>query len=175
MKTLVYFLSFIFIFGWHASSYAGQSGNTNKMDKIYSDESHCLVSPEIRGKKDNPISCFCRDAVTEARYVYQNYLLTEKDKNLNGVYLTVLDHTQQLCGEKYDVYKATQAPEWSWDGPQVTRVYPIENEIHKIKPESNGFRTVEYKVRLTYKDAVGRVVKVDNFTALDKLPLNPKK
>jgi hypothetical protein len=105
----------------------------------------------------------------------QNYLLTGKDKNLNGVYLTVVDHAQQMCGEKYDVYKATQTTEWRWDGPQITREYPTESEIHKIKPDSNGFRTVEYKVHLTYLDAEGRIIKVENFTAIDKLPPEPKK
>ena len=40
------------------------------LDKLYADESHCLVSPEIRSDKDNPISCFCRDAIADARYLY---------------------------------------------------------------------------------------------------------
>jgi hypothetical protein len=86
-----------------------------------------------------------------------------------------VDHAQQICGETYDVYKATQNNKWHWDGPQVTREYPSEKELHKIQPDSNGFRTVEYKVRLTYLDAGGRVIKVDNFTALDKLPVDSKK
>jgi hypothetical protein len=175
MKPLICFLTLFFILVWHSSLYAGKIGNMNKMDKIYSDESHCLVAPEIRGKNDNPISCFCRDAIMDARYVYQNYLLTEKDKNLNGIYLTLVDHARQMCGEAYDVYKVTQTKEWHWDGPQVTREYLPEREIHKIQPDSNGFRTVEYKVRLTYIDAGGRVIKVENFTALDKLPPEPKK
>ena len=28
------------------------------LDKLYADESHCLVCPEIRSDKDNPISRF---------------------------------------------------------------------------------------------------------------------
>jgi hypothetical protein len=111
----------------------------------------------------------------DARYVYENYLITGKDRNLNGAYLALVDHARQMCGEKYDVYRATQTTEWRWDGPQVTRVYPPEREIQKIQADSKGFRTVEYKVRLTYIDAEGRVIKVDNFTALDKLPPEPKK
>jgi hypothetical protein len=172
MKRLVCFLTLFPILVWHAFSYAEHLRN---MNKVYSDESHCLVAPEIRGKKDNPISCFCRDAITDARYVYENYLLTGRDQNLNGVYLTLVDHAQQTCGEKYDVYKATQTTEWRWDGPQVIREYPPEREIQKIQPDSKGFRTVEYKVRLTYIDAEGRVIKVDNFTAVDKLPTSPQK
>jgi len=175
MKRLVFFLTLFPILVWHAFCYGGQLGNTNKMDMVYSDQSHCLVAPEIRGKKDNPISCFCRDAIIDAHYVYENYLLTEKDRNLKGVYLTLVDHAQQMCGETYDVYKVTQTKDWRWDGPQVTREYPPEREIHKIQPDSNGFRTVEYKVRLTYIDGRGRVAKVENFTALDKLPSEPPK
>jgi len=169
VRQLVCFLILSLILVWHVFSYAGQRGDINKMDMVYSDESHCLISPEIRGKKDNPISCFCRDAIMDARYVYENYFLTEKDRNLNGVYLTLGDHARQICGEKYDVYKATQNTEWRWDGPQVTREYPPESEIRKIHPDSSGLRTAEYKVRLSYIDAGGHVIKVDNFTALDKL------
>jgi hypothetical protein len=39
-------------------------------DTLYADESHCLASPEIRSDKDNPISCFCRDTIADARYLY---------------------------------------------------------------------------------------------------------
>jgi hypothetical protein len=39
------------------------------LDKLYADESHCLVSPEIRSDKDNSISCFCRDAIADALYL----------------------------------------------------------------------------------------------------------
>lgn len=172
MKRLVSLLTLFLILVCHAFSYGGDLQNINK---VYSDESHCLVAPEIRGKKDNPICCFCRDAIMDARYVYETYLLTEKDRNLNGVYLALIDRARKTCGEKYDVYKATQTTEWRWDGPQVTREYPPEREIQKIHPDSKGFQTVEYKVRLTYIDAAGHVIKVDNFTALDKLPASPKK
>jgi hypothetical protein len=40
------------------------------LDKLYADESHCLVRPEIRSDKDNPISRFCRDAIADAWYLY---------------------------------------------------------------------------------------------------------
>src|SRR5579864_8850222 len=39
-------------------------------DTLYADESHCLASPEIRSDKDNPMSCFCRDTIADARYLY---------------------------------------------------------------------------------------------------------
>jgi hypothetical protein len=111
----------------------------------------------------------------DARYVHENYVITGKDRNLKGVYLTLWDHAQQVCGQNYDFLKATQTKDWQWNGPQVTREYPPENEINKIHPDMNGFRTVPYKVHLTYVDAKGRVTKVENFTAVEKLPPNFKK
>lgn len=111
----------------------------------------------------------------DARYMYENYLLTGKDRNLNGAYLTLEDHAQQMCGEQYDVVKAIKTKDWQWNGPQVTREYPPEGEINQIQPDSKGFRTVEYRVHLTYRDSVGQVIKVEDYTALDRLPPNPQK
>jgi hypothetical protein len=175
MRLLVSFFTLFIILVWHILSYAGVLGNSDSMDMVYRDESHCLVAPEIRGEKDNPISCFCRDAIMDARYVYENYLLTGKGRKLIGAYLTLWDHAQQMCGKQYNVLKATQTKDWQWNGPQVTREYPPESEINQIQPDGKGFRTVEYKVHLTYRDLRGRVTKVENFTALDKLPANTKK
>ncbi len=170
MRPLVcYFLIFFFLV-WHTISYAGEVGNISKMDEVYLDVSRCLGAPEIRGEKDNPISCFCRDAIMDARYVYQNYVHTGKDLNLKGIYLTLVGRAQQICGEKYDVWGATSAGAWQWNGPQVTREYPPEKEILKIKADSKGFRSVKYDVRVTYYDSAGKVVKVENFKAIEKLP-----
>ncbi len=146
------------------------------MDMVYKDESHCLLAPEIRGKQDKQISCYCRDAIMDARYVYENYLLTGKDQNLNGTYLTLEDKAQEMCDERYSaVVKAIQTKDWQWNGPQVIREYPPEREINQIQPDSKGFRTVKYKGHLTYRDLRGNITKVENFTALDKLPPNIKK
>lgn len=68
---------------------SGLSSAKNTMDEVYRDESHCLTSPEIRGDKDAPISCYCRDAIAETRYVYFTYLLSAKDDNLSGVVLAL--------------------------------------------------------------------------------------
>jgi hypothetical protein len=54
------------------------------------------------------------------------------------------------------------------------REYPPERKINQIQ-DRKGFQTVEYKVHLTYRDLEGIVTKVENFTALDKLPSNIKK
>ena len=175
MRILTYCLTIFIILIWSASPYAVDKKKTNKMDTLYSDESHCLTTSEIRGEKDNSISCFCRDAIIEARYVYQNYLLTGKDQNLNGVYLTLVDHAQQICGERYDVYNATQAEDWQWEGPQVIREYPTESEVLKIKSDNKGYRTIKYKVHLIYLDKDSRVKNVEDFNAIEKLPANIKK
>lgn len=172
MRFLFSYLILFTIFAWNSPSYAEILGN---MDKVYSDTSHCLVAPEIRGDKDNPISCYCRDAIMDARYIYENYLITGKDRNLNGPYLTLEIRAHQMCGEDYDVLKAIQTKGWDWNGPEVTRQYPSDREIHQIQPDSKGFRTVKYKVHLTYHDSNGHVRKVEDYTALDRLPPNPQK
>ena len=145
-----------------------------KLDEIYTDDGHCLVGPEIRSSKDNAISCYCRDALVDLRYVYQTYLLTGKDSNLNGAYLGLFSRAQEVCGEKYDVIAAREK-EWQWNGPEVTRVYPPDSTIEKIKPDDKGFRIVEYRVQLTYHDRQGHSTKVENFSTLDRLPPNFKK
>ena len=176
MRTLISCFTVFVVIGCYSFSFAGEVENPNIMDKVYRDESHCLLVPEIRGKQDNPISCPCRDAIMDARYIYQNYLLTKKDLNLNGIYLTLVDHAQEICAEKYDnIYKNTIAAKWQWNGPKVKRQYPPEREINRIQPDNKGFRTVEYKVTLTYVGASGRVIKFENFTAREILPPNIKK
>jgi|GEM_PF-6720171 len=144
------------------------------LNKSYMDESHCLIAPEIRNRTDKPISCYCKDALTEARYVYQTYLITGKDKNLNGIFLTLETQVNQMCGESYDGHKAITTKEWKWNGPEVERKYPADDKIQQIMPDSNGYRTVKYSVRLTYHDNQGHVTKTENFTAADKLPSNKK-
>jgi hypothetical protein len=141
------------------------------LDQIYKDETHCLVGPEIRNEKDKPVSCYCRDALTDARYVYQTYLLTGKDRNLNGTYLALQSYAAQMCGEGYDVLRVAQDADWRWTGPEVIRKYPPDSEIEQLKPDSHGWRTVEYKVELVYRDPRGRpVAKVESFTAVDRFP-----
>ncbi len=80
-----------------------------------------------------------------------------------------------MSSEHYDVIKAIQTKDWQWNGPEVTRKYPPNSEIEQIKPDGRGFRTVEYEVRLTYRNRQGRAAKVENFTAFELLPPNPRK
>ncbi len=175
MKTLTLLVCILLLLGLtRAHGRAAQLVRT-EIDKVYTDESHCLVLPEIRGDKDSSISCYCRDAIVDARYVWRTYLLSGKDRNLNGTYLTLLTNAGQMCGKGYDVSKAASDQEWRWNGPEVTRTYPSDSKIEEIRPDSKGFRTVQYLVQVTYRDQQGRITKVDNYTALDRLPPNFKK
>ncbi|MGA2183828.1 MAG: hypothetical protein ABSH47_12425 [Bryobacteraceae bacterium] len=144
---------------------------TTDLGKVYKDESHCLIAPEIRGDKDRPISCYCRDALAIARYLYQNYM--GKDRNLTDVQLVLEEHATEVCGEGFDVIQAAEgdgATDWKWTGPEVRRLYPSDGEIERIKPDADGYRSVQYEVRLTHRDPQGRVTKVESFKALDRLP-----
>jgi hypothetical protein len=141
------------------------------LHKIYKDEAHCLVPTEIRGEKDRPISCSCRDTLTDARYVYQTYLLTGKDRNLNGSYLTLEQNASQWCGKSYDVWAATRGKAWRWDGPEVVRRYPTDSEIEQLKPNRFGARAVRYMVELIYRDSRGRRLSTgERFSAVEWFP-----
>lgn len=142
------------------------------LDEIYKDESHCLVAPEIRGPKDRPISCYCRDALVDASYVYQSYL--QKDRNLAGAYLTLELRALEKCGDGYDVSQAVMEP-WRWNGPEVIRKYPPNSEIDRIKPDGKGLRSVVYEVFLTYRDQQGHVANVEIFKASEVLRPDYKK
>src|SRR5271169_1055481 len=163
------FAIFIFLL-CPALSYSGALENRDSLDMIYGDQSHCLTLLEIRGAKDNPISCYCRDSLVDAQYLFTNYF-NEKDYNLSGAVLTLEAKASEVCGEGYDVHKVTQDKNWKWNGPQVTREYPTNSEINKIQPDRKGFRTVKVKVRLTYLNLKGQVVKIENYTVVDKVPV----
>lgn len=175
MRDPTIFISVLLTLGLGLLHSAGAQDTPTNLDRVYADQNHCLAAPEIRTEKDKPISCFCRDDVVIARYVWQTYLVTEKDPNLTGAYLSLEIRAAEKCGEHYDVSNAVQLKNWRWTGPDVLRVYPPDNEIQQIRPDGRGFRTVEYKVRLTYRDRQGNVTKVENFAAFDRLPPNPKK
>jgi|ERR1043166_3592644 hypothetical protein len=145
----------------------------SSLEKIYLDESHCLVAPEIRTEEDRLISCYCRDALADARYVYRTYLLSGKDRNLKGTYIALIGVAEQQCGEAYDVLKATEDA-WQWTGPEVIRRYPSDEEIDRITPDALGWRTVIYEVSLLRRDKRGRIEKLKSFTASERLPPTKK-
>jgi hypothetical protein len=167
---LVTFASFILRAGLPPTMDA--QGWLSPLDKIYADESHCLTGPEIRSEKDSPISCYCRDAIVDARYVWRTYLLTGKDRNLNGTELALQRNVTLICGEHYDVNKAVEAEDWKWNGPEVVRTSPPDDVLRQIKPDSHGMIHYEYTVVMLQRDSGGHVVRTDSFTAHDMVPLN---
>ncbi len=144
----------------------------NKVNAIYEDESHCLTAFEIPTDREMALSCWCRDALVDARYVYQTYIGTGKDRNLTGTYLALLDNAQNKCGTEYDfsrVLHATKNPVWRWDGPEVIRRYPSDDEIKALKPDSNGVRSVPYLVTLMRRDSTGKTT-AETFTTVERIP-----
>ena len=156
-----------------------ESNDPNMMDKIYKDESHCLTSPEIRNDKDSAISCFCRDAVEDARYVYLTYIHSGKDKNLNGAYLALEQLASEQCGKSIGaIIHETMVEEWKWNGPEVVRTYPSDEVIDRISPDvTDGKpvgRWVPFTVQLVYRDAQGHVVRTENYASREYEPVFPK-
>ncbi|HTC92876.1 MAG TPA: hypothetical protein VK699_05435 [Terriglobales bacterium] len=145
-------------------SFQGLVAAQTELNKVYADESHCLTGPEIKSDSDNSISCYCRDALVDMRYVYRTYVVTGKDNNLAGVVLALQTHAQQMCGGNYNVWVVSEE-QWRWNGPEVVRIYPSDEEIEKLKPNAKGFRTVRYRVQLLHRDTKGEVIRVDNFVS----------
>jgi hypothetical protein len=157
------------------------------MEKVYTDESHCLTSADMRGDKDNPISCYCRDAIADARYVYFTYFLSHKDLNLTGVFLHLQDYAGERCSrdttERLDegfiskIQDATTLKDWKWSGPEVARTYPPDDVIKRIKPtgEHGATRWVPFTVQLVYRDAQGRVTRTEEYSSREAVPVFPKK
>jgi hypothetical protein len=147
------------------------------MDDIYWDQSHCLAFPEIRSDKDASISCYCRDAIADARYVYFTYFLPGKDDNLSGVVLALQELAGQRCGDPhYSVM--TESKDWKSNGPEVIRTYPPDDAIKRISPEKKDGkptgRWVPYTVQLIYRDGQGRVMRTENYSAREFQPDSPK-
>ena len=76
-------------------------------------------------------------------------MLSRKDPNLNGTQMTLEREAAQWCGKGLDIYRATRDADWRWNGPEVIREYPPNSTIEKVKPDGDGVRAVQYKVRLT--------------------------
>jgi hypothetical protein len=153
------------------------------MQKVYMDESHCLTGPEIRGNKDNPISCYCRDAIADARYVHFTYLLPGKDANLYGTFIALQHYAGEQCSrdtaETSDadfvqkIYDATTSKDWKWSGPEVVTTFPPDDVIKRIKPsgEHGAGRWVPYTVQLVYRDAQGRVARTEEYSTREFRPV----
>ncbi len=155
-----------------------------EMQKVYTDESHCLTSADMRGDKDNAISCYCRDAIANARYVYFAYFLTHKDDNFAGIFLALQDYAGEKCSrdtaERLDmdfiskIDDATTSKDWKWSGPDVARTYPSDDVIKRIKP-SGATRWVPFTIHLVYRDAQGRVTRTEEYSSRESFPVFPEK
>lgn len=159
----------------HVPSSAAQDVSREKtLDSIYKDESHCLTEADIRADSDYSISCWCRDSIVDARYVYFHYLLTGKDPNLNGTFLALTSHIRESCGKGYDGLRIAMNPDWKWNGPEVVRIYPPDEVIKRIAPEKKDGREigrwVPFTIQLVYRDASGRVARTENYSGKDLVP-----
>lgn len=156
---------------------------STEMQRVYVDESHCLTSPEIRSDRDNSISCYCRDTIADARYIYFNYFSASaphSDPDMAGIVLALQDYAGELCSRDTTerlspdfigkIQDATTIESWKWDGPEVVRTYPPDDVIRQIKPDKRGWISVEYTAVLLWPDSQGRVTKTETFTAVDKGP-----
>lgn len=145
------------------------------LDKVYQDESHCLTLADMRGDRDIAISCSCRDAIVDSRYVYFTYLHSGKDRNLNGVFLTLEGRIPEQCGKTYDALDVATRENWKWDGPEVVRTYPSDDVISRIKPETRGGkavgRWVPFTVQLIYRDDESHVTRTENYSSQELLPV----
>jgi len=153
------------------------------MQKVYMDECHCLTSPEIRNDLDNPISCYCRDAIADARYVHFTYLLPGKDANLYGTFIALQHYAEEQCSRNtaetsdadfiQNIYDATTSKDWKWSGPEVVTTFPPDDVIKRIKPsgERGAGRWVPYTVQLVYRDAQGRATRAEEYSTHEFRPV----
>lgn len=155
------------------SSICAQAQGQSKMDAIYRDESHCLTAADMRGDKDMPISCYCRDAIANAQYVYKTYIASEKDSNLNGTFLSLVDAINGTCHTD-DGMNIAMDSDWKWTGPEVVRTYPADDVINRIEPSKRGKgwveRSVPFTVQLVYRDRQGKVIKTETYSAVEPIP-----
>jgi len=150
----------------------GTTEGSPTLDKIYRDESHCLTIADMRGDQDKHTSCFCRDAIIEARYVHFTY--ASKDPNLDGVFLALVDRIQQQCGQAYAALDVAMRENWRWNGPEVVRTYPSDDIISRIGATPLGgkavARSVPFTIQLIYRDDKGHVTRTENYSSAEMIP-----
>jgi hypothetical protein len=107
--------------------------------------------------------------------VYFTYLLPGKDRNLNGVFLSLVAKISANCGEDYEAFQVARQHDWKWDGPEVVRTYPSDEVIQRIKLErlNKGEtlgRWVPFSVQLVYRDAKGHVLRTETYSSNEFIP-----
>jgi hypothetical protein len=150
--------------------------SSDSLTKLYQDETQCLTAADMRGDKDMSISCWCRDAIVDWRYVYFTYILPGKDRNLNGTLLTLEQNVRNKCGERYQaLLEAAGRANWRWDGPEVVRTYPSDDVISRISPETRdgkpSGRWVPFTIQLIYRDSQGNITKTENYSSREFIPI----
>jgi len=86
------------------------------------DVRHCLRVAETRDENDKPITCECRDAIVDARYMY--FVAVPKEGNLRGVFADLQAWVKEACGRGFADYEVVPWEKWKWEGPEVVRKYP---------------------------------------------------
>lgn len=145
--------------------HAQDVGPNSDLQKIYADESHCLLDNELRNVDDQALSCSCRDALVQARYIYKTYFTTGKDPNLDGVYVEMGIRALRVCGKDNSKFSDTGDDHWNWNGPEVIRTYLTDSEVERFPPDDSGWRRAPYSVKLIFHDEQGRVTKVELYTS----------
>lgn len=146
------------------------------LDKVNRDETHCLTDADMRGDQDMPISCWCRDAIVDARYVYFTYVFGPKrDYNMHGPLFGLEHRINQVCGEGPDkAVQVTERENWQWTGPEVIRTYPAKDVIARIKPEMRNnapWRGIPFTVQLVYRDNRARITRTETYSSVEWEPV----
>ena len=154
-----------------------QTGLFSRLDAVYYDQTHCLTAADMRGEQDMRMSCWCRDAIVDARYVYFTYVRfgSKYDANMSGPVLGLEAHINQVCGEGVDkAVEVTERESWRWPGPEVVRTYPSDDVVARIKPEERGktlWRGIPFTVQLVYRDGQGRITRTETYSSVEWEPV----
>jgi hypothetical protein len=150
---------------------ASYQAPTPSLDKVYADESHCLTDSDMRGDQDLPLSCWCRDALVDLRYVYATYVdvsSPKHDANMDGPLLQLYHQVYQSCGhDAYNPVTVRKDSKWQWPGPEVVRTYPPDEVIARIQPEQRKdgkWRGRPFTVQLVFRDGQGHVTRTENYS-----------
>lgn len=61
-------------------------------------------------------SCYCRDDIADARYVYFKYVDGSRDRNLSGVFLGLQRRIREDCGPAANGFRLARDKDWRWTG-----------------------------------------------------------
>ena len=91
------------------------------------------------------------------------------------MFLTLVGNITDQCGDNVDAFDVATRDQWKWSGPEVVRTYPSDSTIARIEPEiRNGKpvgRWVPFTVQLVYRDEQNRVVRTENYSSRELIPI----